>query len=460
MDKRALREQYERANQFKKLAFIERPFLGSPGAPAQAETNVSNIWGHLNGGFLFGYEYTRWWKESHALRNTAILGDWSWLNKVIVSGPDASRFMNFATVKDLSRQQIGQTMYTPMVNMDGKVAIEGLTLRLSEHEYLFTQSAAKKWLEYLRGLTSMNVALEDVTPDYSCFALQGPRSLEILEAVTGEAFRDLRFSRWRKTRIFGTEVIVSRQGVTGEVGYEFLMQTDTGKAHELWRRIRNVGRDFGLRELGFKAQMVGHTETGIATVVRDFLPARMAPDALPKFARLWMTEEELAAIGWDLTEQFCSPAELGWSHTINLEGHDFHGRAALAREADAGGPARGFVGLLWNSDDVAELFAAQFRDDPAPPPFDLPYGQFRMLFLKVLKDGEHVGWASGVAYSPNIRRMISLGRVSKNLAEPGAEVSVLWGGFSTEPQCHIRAKVVQLPFIKQTRTADLSAAGT
>lgn len=60
--------------------------------------------------FLFGYEYTRWWKESYALRNTAIVGDWSWLNKVIVRGRDASRFMNFATVKDLSRQQIGQIM--------------------------------------------------------------------------------------------------------------------------------------------------------------------------------------------------------------------------------------------------------------------------------------------------------------------------------------------------------------
>lgn len=460
MDERTLREQYEKANQYRKLAFVERPLIGSPGAPAQAETNVSNIWGHINGGFLFGYEYTRWWKESCALRNTAILGDWSWLNKVIVRGRDASRFMNFATVKDLSRQEIGQIMYTPMVNTDGKVAIEGLTFRLSENEYMFTQSGAKKWLEYLRGLTGMSVELEDVTPDYTDFALQGPRSLDILEAVTGESFRDLRFSRWRKTKMFGAEVIVGRQGVTGEVGYEFFMRTNTGKGHELWRAIRKVGQDFGLRELGFKAQMVGHTETGIATVVRDFLPARMAPDALPKFARLWTTEEELAAIDWDLTEQFCSPGELGWGHTVNLEGREFHGRAALAREAEAGGPARRLVGLLWNSDDVAELFAAQFRDEPAPPPPDLPYGQFRMLFLKVQKDGEHVGWASGVSYSPNIRRMISLGRVSKNLVEAGTDVTVRWGGFSTEPQCKIRAKVVQLPFITQNRTADLSRART
>ena len=53
-----LRELYEKAGQFGKLAFVERPLLGSPGAPAQAQTNVSNIWGHINAGFLFGYEYT------------------------------------------------------------------------------------------------------------------------------------------------------------------------------------------------------------------------------------------------------------------------------------------------------------------------------------------------------------------------------------------------------------------
>src|SRR5204862_167791 len=99
---------------------------------------------------------------------------------------------------------------------------------------------------------------EDVTPDYTCYALQGPRSTEVLEALTGESWRDLKFSRFRKTQILGTETIVGRQGVTGEIGYEFLMRTESGHAHELWRKLREVGRDFGLRELGFKAQLIGH----------------------------------------------------------------------------------------------------------------------------------------------------------------------------------------------------------
>ena len=118
---------------------------------------------------------------------------------MLVTGPDAGSFLNFATVKDISRQQIGQIMYTPMVNEDGKVAIEGLTLRLGENEYMFSQSGAQSWLPQLHRMTDFDVTLEDVTPDYTCYALQGPRALDILEAVSKESFKDLRFSRWRVT---------------------------------------------------------------------------------------------------------------------------------------------------------------------------------------------------------------------------------------------------------------------
>jgi glycine cleavage system aminomethyltransferase T len=441
-----LREQYEKAQQLGKPAFIERPYFGSPAAPAQAQTNASQTWGHINAGYLIGYEYTHWWKESRALRNAAVLGDWSWLNKTLVRGRDAFRLMNYATVKDLSRQAVGQIVYTPMVNAEGKVAIEGLTLKLAEDEYLFTQSAGLKWLEFLRDKAGMKASLEDVTPDYTCYALQGPRSTEVLDALTGESWKDLRFSRFRKTQFEKSEMLVARQGVTGEVGYEFLMRTDTGRAHELWRRIREVGRDFGLRELGFKAQMIGHTETGIATVIRDFLPARGTPEQLRRMMRFWMSGEDLEEMDSPVEEHFCSPAELGWGYTISLEKTDFHGKAALEKEAVAGGPGRRLVGLEWSSEDMAELHAAQYRDAPSAPPPDLPSGQFRVFFARIVEGG----WASGYSYSPTLRRMISLARVDREIPA-GTKVQVLWGPFAGEPKATVRAKVVDLPFIARKR---------
>ncbi len=446
-----LRAQYEKARQLGKLAFAERPYFGSPAAPAQDETNASQIWGHINAGYLVAYEYTRWWKESAALRNAAVIGDWSWLNKTRITGKDAGGFMNYCAVKDLSRQQPGQIVYTPMASAGGKVAIEGLTLKLAENDFLFTQSAGLKWLEFLREKTGMKVTLEDVTPDYTCYALQGPRSTEVLEAVTGESWRDLKFSRFRSTSIFDTQTLVARQGVTGEIGYEFLMRTDTGRAHELWRKVREVGRDFGLRELGFKAQMIGHTETGIATVIRDFLPDRGTPEQLRRMLRHWISAEEHAALDWDVSEHLCSPAELGWEHTISLDKPDFHGKSSLEKEV----PKRKLMGLEWSSEDMAALYAAQFRDAPAPPPPDLPYGQFRVLFLRIPEGG----WASGYAYSPTLRRMISLARLDRNIPA-GAQVHVRWGGFSDEPRASIRAKVVELPFLQRQRERDISPRET
>jgi glycine cleavage system aminomethyltransferase T len=445
-----LRKQYEKAQQLGKAAFLERPYFGSPGAPAQAETNSSQVWGHINAGYLIGYEYTRWWRESRALRQGAMLGDWSWLNKTRVTGPDAARFMQYATVKDLSKREPGHITYTPMASDDGKVAVEGLTWHVAKDEFIFTQSAGLKWLEYLRGKSGMKVALEDVTPDYTVFALQGPRSTEVIEALTGESWKDMRFSRFRRIRFADTEALVGRQGVTGEVGYEFMMRTDTARAHELWRKLRDLGRGFGVRELGFKAQLIGHTETGIATVIRDFLPARGSPDQVRRMLRYWLPEEELASLPWDPAEHFCSPAELGWAYTVGLDKDDFHGKSALAREAAEGGPKRRLMGLEWSGEDMAALYAAQFRDAPSAPPPDLPTGHFQPLYLRVMRGQSAAGWASGYAYSPTLRRMISLGRLDRAIA-PGAEVEVLWGGLAGEPSARIRARVLKLPFIERQR---------
>ena len=153
---------------------------------------------------------------------------------------------------------------------------------------------------------------------------------------------------------------------------------------------------------------------------------------------------------------FCSPAELGWSHTVNLDRDAFIGQQALLQEAQRGGPQRRFIGLMWNGEDMARLYARLFEDEPSAPPPDLPYGQMRVCFLRIMHGDNHVGWASGATYSPNLRRMISVGRIDKELSVVGTEVTVIWGNFADEPTMNIRARVQELPFIKQRRRDDLA----
>src|SRR5690606_27249116 len=107
------------------------------------------------------------------------------------------------------------------------------------------------------------VSIEDVTPDYSVFQLQGPRCFDILETMTRQNFHDLRFSRGRWINFKGYDVYVSRQGVTGELGFELMAPVDGDKSDAavvLWDGLAEAGKQFGLRMTGNKARRIGHIE--------------------------------------------------------------------------------------------------------------------------------------------------------------------------------------------------------
>jgi len=100
-----------------------------------------------------------------------MLGDWSWLNKVLVEGPDAEALLEYASVRSIASQSPGRSRFTPMVAENGKLAIEGLTMRLADEEFLFTQSGALQWLRQVQARSGLErVKLTDVTPDFTCFA--------------------------------------------------------------------------------------------------------------------------------------------------------------------------------------------------------------------------------------------------------------------------------------------------
>lgn len=143
-----LREQYKKAIQYDKVAFIERPLIGSPAAPAQAETQ-NRLWYVFGGCWLVAYEYTHWWKESLALRKAAMLADWSWLEKVRVTGPEAARLLNYGSVTDLSKAEEGHIKFIPMVNENGWVALEGVGVCISKNDWILSQNGSNVRLKLL-----------------------------------------------------------------------------------------------------------------------------------------------------------------------------------------------------------------------------------------------------------------------------------------------------------------------
>src|SRR5438093_13185900 len=127
--------------------------------------------------------------EYNAIREAAALIDVTPLYKYLVSGPDAVRLIDRIITRDASKLQVGQIYYTCWCDEEGKVIDDGTVTRLADSAYRWT--AADPTLRWLRqNAAGLDVAIEEITEDVAAVAMQGPRSREVLEAATGQAWGD------------------------------------------------------------------------------------------------------------------------------------------------------------------------------------------------------------------------------------------------------------------------------
>jgi glycine cleavage system aminomethyltransferase T len=331
------------------------------------------------------------------------------------------------------------------------VAGEGI-LYNADDGYRYT-GGATYWLHHWLNQGRWNARGRIYSPEEFVFVIQGPKSLAVLEKVTGETLRDIKFSYTRMTRIGRHAVRILRTGITGELGYEIHGPSEIG--NEIWQLIHAVGEEFGIRRLGGRSMLVSHVEGCFPTIGRDFIPATSTKAGM---SRAHLIDTSAGSYEWsDPRELMRSPFELNWDREVSLDTHEFMGREALIAEKNAGGPARRLVGLRWNSDDVIEVYASLFRQGTIPTQMELPRMIQRHALYpdKVLKDGRVVGCSTSRVYSTYLRQMISLCVIDKALMEPGSEVVVVWGDRGTA-QRQIRATVTKLPFKEDKRRVDVT----
>ena len=174
-----------------------------PGAGQQTLQSKAQKWSQW-GPFLICDEYTGWYNEVLQLRQTAVLGDWSPINKFNLSGPDVHKFVRFLQTRgDMKDIEIGQTMYTLMVREDGKLIHDPLIARVSEDTYRITPDQADSWLAYVVEVGNFDVTIEDIRTKYALLSLQGPNSTAILNEATNESWENVRFSRLKMSKIAG-----------------------------------------------------------------------------------------------------------------------------------------------------------------------------------------------------------------------------------------------------------------
>ncbi len=322
-----------------------------------------------------------------------------------------------------------------MTNENGQLVGDNLVVRLDDERFRWTTDTMTRWLAHAQEISGLSVTIDDVRADTCLYSIQGPRSMDIMEQLTGCSWSDVKFSRLLYTQIGGFDVEVLRQGFTGEQGYELC--TTVEHAVELWDAIVEAGEPLGMGYLGNYASRMTRVEAGLSLLHFDYHPAH---DDVPGFQR---------HAQMDPSEHHCSPYELNLGHFVHLDSAAFIEQEALAAEVAEGTTRWDFVGIVWDSSDVIASYAALFDDAPSPAPLRLPH-VLSPIAVPLVQGDQPAGCATSVSYSPSMRRVISFARVPRGQGQPGAEFVALWGSEGGTIQ-RIRTEIVELPFVKWKR---------
>ena len=313
----------------------------------------------------FGSPEQNFWN----LIEKSILCDVAVERQVEITGPDAYKFIQLLTPRDLSKLSIGQCKYVLIVNNDGGILNDPVLLRLAENHFWLSlaDSDVLLWAQGVAINSGLDVKISE--PDVSPLQLQGPTSQEIMVKLFGEDIRDLKYYWLREYKLDGIPLIVSRTGWSSELGYEIYLR-DGSKGNELYEKIMAAGKEHGIQP--------GHTSS-IRRIEGGMLSYHADADI------------------------HTNPFELGLDRLVNLETDiDFIGKEAL-KKIKQNGIKRKQVGLIIDCN---------------------PLSGPNTTFWPIEKDGKTIGKVTSAVYSPRLKKNIALAIIGINYSELGNQLDV------------------------------------
>ncbi len=388
----------------------------SPFFKRTSKLNESQEWRRWSG-FLAATNYELHHENEYfAIRTKAALLDITPLKKYIIEGPDSQRFLNRLVTRNINICKVGQVMYTPWCDEEGKVIDDGTVQKLSENKFRITSAEPNlNWIQH--NATGMDLTVTDDSVSTAALALQGPNSRDILNEVASDSLDSLKFF-WMMDTTFGDiSVSISRTGYTGDLGYEIWMNPKDAIA--VWDLLLDKGKLFGITPTGLQALDIARIEAGLILLDVDYVSSRHAL----------------------IESRKSSPYELGLGWAVKMKKKDFIGKAALEAEV-VRGPEWDFVGIEIQWHELEK----HFRKAGLAP--GLPSTAWRAS-TPLYKGSEQVGYATSGAWSPILKRYIALAHVKSEYAGEGSELM-----FELKVE-HYRkltpAKVVKTPFFDPER---------
>ncbi|MDX9889035.1 MAG: glycine cleavage system aminomethyltransferase GcvT [Anaerovoracaceae bacterium] len=340
------------------------------------------------GGWSLPVEYQGILVEHEAVRNAAGLFDVSHMGEVMVTGPDAEKYIQKMIVNDISKQVDFQIFYAPMCYPDGGVVDDLLVYRYNKEKYLLVINASNidKDVKWLQDHVDGQVEITDLSETYGEVALQGPKSQAILETLTDTKLNDLAFYHFLpEIEIGGISAMVSRTGYTGEDGFEIYV--DPLDATFLWDLLLEAGKDQGLIPAGLGA--------------RDTLRFEVC---LPLY-------------GHELSKAI-TPLEAGLGGLVKFDKGDFIGREALLEQKDLG-VKRTLVGF-----EMIDRGIARNSNE-------------------VYIDGEIIGFVTTGSFAPSLKKNVGMALIDAKYALEGGDIYI------NVRDKQLKARIIKKPFYEK-----------
>jgi glycine cleavage system aminomethyltransferase T len=337
-------------------------------------------------------------EEYWQLLNGVTLWDVGVERQVEISGPDAFDFTNLLVARDLNKCQVEQCKYVFLCLPDGGIINDPVLLRVEENRFLLSlaDSDVELWARGVAHGSDYDVTIKEV--DVAPVQVQGPKSKDVLVDLFGESVLEIPYYFLRPFELDGMNVLVSRTGYTGELGYEIYLGEATKNAARLWDAVLEAGKPHDLAVIG--PCHIRRIEGGILALGADM---------------------------WYDTNPY--EVGMGYDWMVDLEaGADFIGKDALAR-VKREGPKRKLVGVEIGGERLGAYNDGSMID-----------------FFPVNKDGGRIGEVTSACFSPRLEKNIGFAMVPIELAELGTELEV------ERPDGTTSAVVVEKPFIDPKKT--------
>ncbi|HRI47000.1 MAG TPA: glycine cleavage system aminomethyltransferase GcvT [Ignavibacteriaceae bacterium] len=221
-------------------------------------------------GYEMPIQYSSIIAEHKAVRNSVGVFDVSHMGEVFIRGEKALDFVQHITTNDASKLTPGRVQYSAMCYPDAGIVDDLLVYCIAEDEFMLVVNASnlEKDFNWMNTNNSFDVQIVNESDEFSLLAVQGPESKTVIQKITKEEI-NLEYYHFMKAEVAGVEMILSRTGYTGELGFELYFKGDEQVATTVWNAIFEAGKEFNVQPIGLGARDSLRLEMGFCLYGND-----------------------------------------------------------------------------------------------------------------------------------------------------------------------------------------------